>query len=233
MKKTVRNLFIASCLAGSVLPEVANASTNVDPKDSKKELTEANTYIAEVIKISNGKAEKVPIMQYEQEKRESNNKQKLAALQNNNTGSIAAMANRKEYKPEKEYNFYMPSQRASATMNCPANGNGCSIAKTYAITQTETWDAGGGLDIKFVKLNGGYHWAEALTNSSTYSFNLKPGQRGFIGFEAKKFYTTGVVNTYSDVWGNLISSNRISGSTPVAVPGTSELDGVITLRLER
>ncbi|MGR5998671.1 hypothetical protein ACT7C7_00600 [Bacillus cereus] len=40
-------------------------------------------------------------MQYEQEKRESNNKQKLAALQNNNTGSIAAMANRKEYKPER------------------------------------------------------------------------------------------------------------------------------------
>jgi len=222
MKKTVCNLFIASCLAGSVLPGVANASTDVDPKNSKKELTEANTYIAEVIKISNGKAEKVPIMQYEQEKRESNNKQKLAA-----------MANRKEYKPEREYNFYMPSQRASATMNCPANGNGCSIAKTYAITQTETWDAGGGLDIKFVKLNGGYHWAEALTNSSTYSFNLKPEQRGFIGFEAKRFYTTGVVNTYSDIWGNLISSNRISGSTPVAVPGTSELDGVITLRLER
>ncbi|MED3468003.1 hypothetical protein P4485_19255 [Bacillus thuringiensis] len=101
MKKTVRNLFIASCLAGSVLPGVANASTDVDPKNSKKELTEANTYIAEVIKISNGKAEKVPIMQYEQEKRESNNKQKLAALQNNNTGSIAAMANRKEYKAER------------------------------------------------------------------------------------------------------------------------------------
>ena len=86
---------------------------------------------------------------------------------------------------QREYNFYMPSQRASATMNCPANGNGCSIAKTYAITQTETWDAGGGLDIKFVKLNGGYHWAEALTNSSTYSFNLKPGQRGSLVLKLK------------------------------------------------
>ncbi|MGR5998670.1 hypothetical protein ACT7C7_00595 [Bacillus cereus] len=36
MKKTVRNLFIASCLAGSVLPGVANASTDVGPKNSKK-----------------------------------------------------------------------------------------------------------------------------------------------------------------------------------------------------
>lgn len=237
MKKIVRNLFIVSCLTGSALPEVASASTDIDPKNSKNELTEADTYVAEVIKISNGKPEKIPIMQYEQEKRESNTKPKVATIQNKNSEFIAEMAtlfaNRKEYKREKEYYFYMPSQRASATIDCPVNLNGCDVTKTYTITQTETWDLGGGLDIKYVKLNAGYHWAESLANASAYTFKLKPGQRGFIGFEAKKFYTSGLVNTYSDIWGNLISSNRVSGSTPVAIPNTSELDGVITLRLER
>lgn len=229
---------------GSFPPGVAIASTNIDFKTSKKELTAENTHVAEAIKISNGKAEKLPVMQYEQELKESNNK--MATIgeyrkQNQSTSNqtnLSALCTdgicgrerwTEHYQKEKSWFYFTEPERVSTIVNCSDYLNGCTMSKLRSIKKTETWDAGGGLDLGKVKLNAGHKWSTELAMANTYSFNLPAGKRGYITFSHKRFYTAGWLKSYLN--GQFMQQNWVSGSTPVALP-SGELDGIFALRLE-
>ncbi|PDZ42325.1 hypothetical protein [Bacillus wiedmannii] len=87
-----------------------------------------------------------------------------------------------------------------------------------------------GLDLGKVKLNAGHAWSTALTQSTTYTFNVPAGKKGYITFSAKRYYVNGWLKYYLN--GQFMQQRWISGSTPVAL-SNGELDGIISIKIEK
>lgn len=132
-----------------------------------------------------------------------------------------------QYTPATSNILTFPTKRVSADINC--NTSSCTVKKDRSVTISQSFTAGvssGGQ--KAITANAGFTWSKSASNTSTYSFTVKKGVRGYIGFAAKYRKTTGTLKSYID--STLLTTEKVEGRSPKTINNTAtgELDGVYT-----
>lgn len=204
---------------------------NFDPYSGK--------YIGDVYKVKNGILEKVDFQEYLNEMERSNENVKLSEqMQKNNAtellNDISPMeVNYKWFEFEKtgQYIFYSGYEKASATIFCPSGTINCSIAQQYSLTKTQSWNIGLGIDLlKKVKSNAGFTWQDSATVSSTFTFTLNPGTKGYVAFNPRHNQVLGWAKTYDSMRG-LISKDWVDARSPIKL-NNGQLEGYVTFMFE-
>ena len=89
------------------------------------------------------------------------------------------------------------------------------MSASYSVSAT--------LEKNAIKANAGFTWVSSASDSSTYSFTLKNGDRGYIGFKPYLKKTYGTLKKYSN-WDGLLSSKNAYGYSPKKT-SSGEADG--------
>lgn len=132
-----------------------------------------------------------------------------------------------QYTPSTSNILSFPIKRVSADIDC--NTPSCTVQKDRSITVTESFTAGlSAGEEKAIIANAGFTWSKEASNTSTYSFTINKGTKGYIGFAAKYRKTTGTLKAFMD--STLLSTQQVEARSPKTIDGTAngELDGVYT-----
>ncbi|PEW03154.1 hypothetical protein CN425_09705 [Bacillus cereus] len=129
------------------------------------------------------------------------------------------------YKQSSNSKVTGSSRKLSADFRCPRKGLSCGITKTYSTTVTESYSLSLNSDAKIaVKAGASFSWSRALSDTSSYTLNLKPGYQGYVQFSPRYNKTSGYLKKYSG-WGGLLSSGYVTGYSP-AKTYYGEADGI-------
>lgn len=119
-----------------------------------------------------------------------------------------------------------PIEKITATLVAPKGGG--SITKTLSVSITESFSANITLEAEKASvrrsagITGG--WQKSATNSTSYTVNLLPGERGYIGFSPKYYHVVGVLETYAN-WGDGLIGKRAVTADSVKKLSDGEADG--------
>lgn len=84
---------------------------------------------------------------------------------------------------------------------------GCSITKSVTSTVSSSFSVSGQAEKDAIKAGVSYTWVSMASDSTTYSFNLKNGESGYIAFRPTKKKSSGKLKYYSNWDGYLFSKS--------------------------
>lgn len=111
--------------------------------------------------------------------------------------------------------------KVSASINCTASQ--CRVDKQWNATVSKSYSVSGSREIKAINAGASFTFQTATSDSSTYSFTIKKGQKGHIAFQPRKKKSTGKLIKYSSTRGPL-SSQSAYGRSAIKLK-SGEADG--------
>ncbi|WP_146553228.1 hypothetical protein [Rummeliibacillus sp. SL167] len=98
--------------------------------------------------------------------------------------------------------------QVTSTISCNTSG-GCSISKSVSSTVSSSYSANVNLSAEKSAIKSGvsYTWVSSASDTSTYTFSLKKGDKGYIAFKPSKRKSSGTLKKYSN-WDGLLSSKE-------------------------
>ncbi|MGG3610697.1 hypothetical protein ABET09_28535 [Priestia megaterium] len=139
---------------------------------------------------------------------------KESTIQVGTGGQMGTMDYREywKYTPKSKTKVVGKTKRASSDITCTTAT--CNISKQVSATVTASFSTQVAAEKSAIKANAGFNWSNAATDSSTYGFTLKKGQKGYIGFKPYYNKTSGTLKKYSNWDGYLGISKPGSGQSP-------------------
>lgn len=118
-------------------------------------------------------------------------------------------------------------RKVSADILCPKKGGDCQISKQYSVSVAETYSISlTSAEKSAVQAGASFSWSKTLSDTSQYTFTMKPGQTAYVQFTPKYKKTTGTLKKY-DGYGRLLSSKSVTAYSPKKT-GNGEADGTYT-----
>ncbi|MFN2746495.1 MULTISPECIES: DUF6060 domain-containing protein [Bacillus] len=96
--------------------------------------------------------------------------------------------------------------QVTSSINCNTSG-GCHITKNVSATVSASFSVNSQAEKSAIKAGVSYTWVSSATDSSTYTFKLKKGERGYIAFKPTKRKSSGKLKRYSNWDGYLFSKS--------------------------
>lgn len=131
----------------------------------------------------------------------------------------------------REYYTYSPStissvtgstKKVSADLYCTTS-SGCRITKTVGVTVSASYSVSLTAEKSAIKANAGFTWVDSANDTSSYSFSLAYGDKGYIGFKPYLKKTYGTLKKYSN-WDGYLSSKTAYAYSPKKL-SSGEADG--------
>lgn len=114
--------------------------------------------------------------------------------------------------------------QVTSDINC--NTSTCAISKSVSATVSASYSVSAQAEKDAIKAGVSYTWINSASDTSTYSFSLKKGDKGYVAFLPTKKKSSGSLKKYSNEHG-LISSKSVYARTPVKL-SNGELKGTYT-----
>ncbi|MCK1999871.1 hypothetical protein MZM54_00555 [[Brevibacterium] frigoritolerans] len=132
----------------------------------------------------------------------------------------------------REYWKYTPTSTSSkvvgktkkVTADIGCTSASCSISKQVSVTVSAQYSVNATAEKSAIKANAGFTWVNSASDSSTYSFKLKKGDRGYVGFKPYYKKTTGKLKKYSN-WDGYLYSKSANAHSPRKT-ANKEADGM-------
>ncbi|WP_078578014.1 DUF6060 domain-containing protein [Salipaludibacillus agaradhaerens] len=113
--------------------------------------------------------------------------------------------------------------KATADINC--NTPTCSATVGVSATTSRSYSVSGSQEIKAINANAGYTVTKSATNSSTFNYNIKKGDRGYISFKPYHWKVSGKLELRGNQGMGLISSKNASVTFPKKL-SDGQADGI-------
>lgn len=113
--------------------------------------------------------------------------------------------------------------KASPTINCTTPT--CKASISVGATTTNSFSTGVGAERNAIKANAGYTWSTSASSSSTFSYSLRKGDQGYIGFNPYHWKVIGTLEYWGGQGIGVIESKSAWGSYPVTLTN-GQADGV-------
>lgn len=126
------------------------------------------------------------------------------------------------YYPSSTINATGSTKKVTADIYCNTSG-GCRISKAVSVTVSASYSVTATAEKNAIKANAGFTWTSSASDTSTYSFSLSNGDRGYIGFRPYLKKTTGTLKKYSN-WDGYLYSKYAYAYSPKKT-STGEADG--------
>ncbi|TKG98327.1 hypothetical protein FC682_26525 [Peribacillus simplex] len=114
------------------------------------------------------------------------------------------------------------TKKVTADIGCTSAS--CSITKNVSVTVSASYSVSATAEKSAIKANAGFTWVSSASDSSTYSFTLKKGDKGYVGFKPYYKKTTGKLKKYSN-WDGYLYSKSASAQSPRKT-ANKEADGM-------
>jgi hypothetical protein len=121
------------------------------------------------------------------------------------------------------YETYGSTKKVTSTIYCNTPG-GCSISKQVGVTVSATFSTSVSAERDAIAAGASFSWTWQASDSSTYTFNLKYGDSGYIGFRPLYKKTYGYLKKYSNWDGYLGYKKYAEGYSPKKT-ANGEADG--------
>ncbi|MDW7618053.1 hypothetical protein SC499_26230 [Peribacillus simplex] len=117
--------------------------------------------------------------------------------------------------------------QVTSTIYCNTSG-GCSISKSVSSTVSSSYSANVSTSAEKSAIQSGvsYTWVSSASDTSTYTFNLAKGNKGYIAFKPTKRKSSGTLKKYSN-WDGFLYSKSAYCRNPVKL-SNGEAKGVYT-----
>jgi hypothetical protein len=99
----------------------------------------------------------------------------------------------------------------------------CRISKSVNVTVSASYSVSATAEKSAIKANAGFTWTNSASDTSTYSFTLSKGDKGYIGFKPYLRKTSGTLKKYSN-WDGYLYSKSAYAYSPKKT-STGEADG--------
>lgn len=126
------------------------------------------------------------------------------------------------YTPKSTSQVTGSARKVSADIYCNTSA-GCRISKKVSTTVSASYSVSATAERNAIKANAGFTWVNSASDSTTYSFNLKKGQKGYIAFRPYLRKTSGTLKKYSN-WDGLIYQKSAYAYSPKKT-SSGEADG--------
>lgn len=132
----------------------------------------------------------------------------------------------------REYWKYTPTSTTSivtgktkkVTGDIGCTSSSCTLSKAVSVSVSASYSVSATAEKSAIKANAGFTWVSSANDSSTYSFTLKKGEKGYIGFKPYYKKTTGKLKKYSN-WDGYLYSKSANAHSPKKT-ATGEADGL-------
>jgi hypothetical protein len=126
-----------------------------------------------------------------------------------------------KYKETSASKYYGSPIKVSATQTCTAST--CSVAKKWEATISKAYSVTASTEIKAINTGASFTITSAKSDSSTYTFTIKKGQRGYVAFKPYKRKSVGTLTQYSNMYGKIKSKS--ANATSAIKLKSGEADG--------
>lgn len=116
-----------------------------------------------------------------------------------------------------------PRIKASPDINCTTST--CAASISVGATTTNSFSTSVNSEQGYIKAGAGYTWSKSASSSSTFSYNIDKGDKGYIGFTPYHWKVSGKLEYVGGQGLGVITSKSAWGSYPAKL-SNGQADGM-------